>query len=58
VLVGRPILWALAAAGRAGVGRALAILREEFEIALTLLGAVSPGHVTAGHVAAPASRMD
>jgi hypothetical protein len=40
------------------VGRALAILREEFEIALTLLGAVSPGHVTAGHVAAPASRMD
>ena len=33
VLVGRPILWALAAGGQAGVERALAILREEFELA-------------------------
>ena len=42
VLVGRPILWALAAGGQAGVERALAILREEFEIALALLGAPTP----------------
>ena len=42
VLVGRPILWALAAGGQAGVERALAILREEFELALALLGAPTP----------------
>ena len=41
VLIGRPFYWALAAAGAAGVGRAAAILREELEIALTLLGAGS-----------------
>jgi 4-hydroxymandelate oxidase len=52
VLVGRPLLWALAAGGEAGVGRALAILREEFEIALTLLGAPTPGHLVRDHVVA------
>jgi 4-hydroxymandelate oxidase len=52
VLVGRPLLWALAAGGEAGVSRALAILREEFEIALTLLGAPTPGHLVRDHVAA------
>ena len=50
VLVGRPILWALAAGGELGVERALAILREEFEIALTLLGARTPADVTRAHV--------
>jgi isopentenyl diphosphate isomerase/L-lactate dehydrogenase-like FMN-dependent dehydrogenase len=51
VLVGRPILWALAAGGQAGVERALAILREEFELALTLLGAPSPNALTRDHIA-------
>ena len=51
VLVGRPILWALAAGGQPGVERALAILREEFEIALALLGAPTPGVVTGNHLA-------
>ncbi len=51
VLVGRPILWALAAGGQAGVERALAILREEFEITLTLLGAPTPATVRREHVA-------
>lgn len=46
VLVGRPIMYALAAAGEAGVARALAILREEFEIALVLLGTATPSAVT------------
>lgn len=36
--VGRPYLYGLAAAGEAGVARALAILREEFERSLILLG--------------------
>ncbi len=50
VLVGRPILWALASGGQAGVERALAILREEFEIALALLGTPTPGDITRAHV--------
>jgi isopentenyl diphosphate isomerase/L-lactate dehydrogenase-like FMN-dependent dehydrogenase len=50
VLVGRPLLWALAAGGQAGVKRALAILREEFEITLALLGAPTPANVHRGHI--------
>ncbi len=38
-------------AGQAGVERALAILREEFEIALALLGAPTPADLTPAHVA-------
>jgi 4-hydroxymandelate oxidase len=41
VLIGRPVYWALAAGGEAGVSRALALLREELEIALPLLGCAS-----------------
>ena len=48
VLVGRPVYWALAIAGEAGVERALAILREEFEIALALLGTPNPGRCRTG----------
>jgi 4-hydroxymandelate oxidase len=38
VLVGRPSLWGLAAGGAAGVARAIAILREELEMAMLLTG--------------------
>lgn len=41
VLLGRPLYWALAAAGEEGVAHALAIVRDELEIALTLLGCAS-----------------
>lgn len=51
VLLGRPILWALAAGGEAGVARALAILREELEVALPILGAATVGEVTREHIA-------
>jgi isopentenyl diphosphate isomerase/L-lactate dehydrogenase-like FMN-dependent dehydrogenase len=51
VLIGRPILWALAAGGEAGVSRALAILRAELEIALALLGAPTPDAIRRDHVA-------
>jgi 4-hydroxymandelate oxidase len=51
VLVGRPILWALAAGGQAGVERALAILREEFEITLRLLGTPTPADIRPEHLA-------
>ncbi|MFP5343985.1 MAG: alpha-hydroxy acid oxidase [Candidatus Limnocylindria bacterium] len=53
VLVGKPILWALAAGGEAGVARALEILREETEIALALLGCASPAEVGPEHVERP-----
>jgi isopentenyl diphosphate isomerase/L-lactate dehydrogenase-like FMN-dependent dehydrogenase len=50
VFAGRPILYALACAGEAGVAHALRILREETELALALLGVVRPAEVTRAHV--------
>ena len=43
VLIGRPYAYALAAAGADGVARAVAILREELETAMALLGRASIG---------------
>jgi L-lactate dehydrogenase (cytochrome) len=48
--IGRPYLYGLAAGGEAGVGRALSLLREEFERTMTLAGvndivALGPRHV-------------
>jgi isopentenyl diphosphate isomerase/L-lactate dehydrogenase-like FMN-dependent dehydrogenase len=51
VLVGRPLLWALVAGGEPAVGLALELLRGELEIALTLLGCVSPAAVGREHLA-------
>jgi len=53
VLLGRPILWALAAGGAAGVERAIAILTDEFERALALLGAANPADITPAHLVSP-----
>jgi 4-hydroxymandelate oxidase len=52
VLVGRPMFWALAAGGAAGVERAIAILREEFELALALLGTPTPADIGPDHLVA------
>ena len=41
VLIGRPLYWALAAGGQAGVERAIEILREELLLTLPLLGCAS-----------------
>jgi 4-hydroxymandelate oxidase len=38
VLVGRPVLWALAADGEAGVGRLLELMRREIDLAMALCG--------------------
>ena len=46
VLIGRPFYWALAAGGRAGVERAIEILRDELETGLALLGCTSPSEVS------------
>jgi isopentenyl diphosphate isomerase/L-lactate dehydrogenase-like FMN-dependent dehydrogenase len=50
VLSGRAVLWGLAAGGEQGATRVLALLREEIELGLKLLGCRSPDEVTAAHV--------
>ena len=45
VFVGRPIIYALAAAGEPGVLRVFELLRAEFESALALVGVTSPDQV-------------
>jgi isopentenyl diphosphate isomerase/L-lactate dehydrogenase-like FMN-dependent dehydrogenase len=50
VLVGRAVLWGLAARGEEGVREVLELLRAEVELALTLLGCPSPEAVTPAHV--------
>jgi isopentenyl diphosphate isomerase/L-lactate dehydrogenase-like FMN-dependent dehydrogenase len=51
VLIGRPVLWALACGGEQGVARLLDLLKQEVELGLTLLGAPSPAAVRRDHVA-------
>jgi isopentenyl diphosphate isomerase/L-lactate dehydrogenase-like FMN-dependent dehydrogenase len=50
VLVGRPVLWALAVGGEEGVQQVLELLRAEVELALRLLGCPTPDAVTPAHV--------
>jgi 4-hydroxymandelate oxidase len=50
VLVGRPLLYGLAAGGEAGVARVLELLRDEVRRALALLGCTRPGEVSRFHV--------
>jgi 4-hydroxymandelate oxidase len=50
VFAARPFLWALAAAGEAGVAHAFAILREELERGLSMMGTPDPGALTRAHV--------
>jgi isopentenyl diphosphate isomerase/L-lactate dehydrogenase-like FMN-dependent dehydrogenase len=49
-LSGRAVLWGLAAAGEEGAAGVLALLREEIELGLKLLGCRSPADVTRAHV--------
>jgi isopentenyl diphosphate isomerase/L-lactate dehydrogenase-like FMN-dependent dehydrogenase len=49
-LSGRAALWGLAVAGEEGVTQVLALLRDEIELGLKLLGCRSPAEVTRGHV--------
>jgi isopentenyl diphosphate isomerase/L-lactate dehydrogenase-like FMN-dependent dehydrogenase len=50
VLIGRAMLWGLAAAGEKGVADVLRLLREEVELGLALLGCASPADVSRAHV--------
>jgi 4-hydroxymandelate oxidase len=50
VLVGRPVVWALAARGSEGVQHVLELLHDELRLALALLGCPSPDDVGPTHV--------
>ena len=50
VLIGRAMVWGLAAAGEDGVSDVLRLLREEVELGLALLGCSSPAAISRGHV--------
>jgi 4-hydroxymandelate oxidase len=50
VLVGRPVLWGLAVDGAAGARSVLELLRDEFALALGLLGCTSPGELSRAHL--------
>lgn len=47
VLIGRPVLWGLAAGGEDGLGRVLALLRDELDLAMALCGCPSVDEVAA-----------
>jgi 4-hydroxymandelate oxidase len=55
VLIGRPVIWGLAARGADGVQHVFELLRDELLLALALLGCPSPDAVGRSHVA-PAPR--
>jgi isopentenyl diphosphate isomerase/L-lactate dehydrogenase-like FMN-dependent dehydrogenase len=55
VLVGRPVIWGLAARGADGVQHVLELLRDELLVALALLGCSSTDDVGRAHVT-PAPR--
>lgn len=58
VLVGRPALWGLAAAGADGARQVLELLRRELELALALCGCASPADLTRSHLRrAPATSV-
>jgi 4-hydroxymandelate oxidase len=53
VLVGRPVLWGLAAGGRDGVAAALAVLRRELDLAMALCGCPDVASITRDLVVPP-----
>ena len=58
VLVGRPVIWGLAAAGSVGAGSVLGLLRDELELALALCGCASPDALGRAHLRrAPATSV-
>jgi 4-hydroxymandelate oxidase len=50
-LIGRPAIWGLAARGEIGVAHVLELLREEIQLALSLLGCPTPEDVGPEHLA-------
>jgi len=53
VLVGRPVLWGLAAGGQAGAAHVLQLLRDELDLAMALAGAPTLADITRDLVRRP-----
>jgi 4-hydroxymandelate oxidase len=56
VLIGRPVLWGLAAGGQAGVARVLEMLRTEFDVAMAIAGCRSVSQITGEYVRRASAR--
>ncbi|ESR39982.1 hypothetical protein CICLE_v10025922mg [Citrus x clementina] len=50
VLIGRPVVYGLAAKGEYGVRRVIEMLKDEFELTMALTGCPSVKHITRNHV--------
>ncbi|XP_025823727.1 peroxisomal (S)-2-hydroxy-acid oxidase GLO2-like isoform X2 [Panicum hallii] len=57
VFIGRPVLFALAVDGEAGVRKALQMLKDELEVAMALSGCASLKEITRGHVTTEGDRI-
>ncbi|CAN6276970.1 unnamed protein product [Urochloa humidicola] len=57
VFIGRPVLFALAVDGEAGVRNALRMLKDELEVAMALSGCASLKEITRGHVTTESDRI-
>ena len=50
VMVGRPLIWGLAAAGEAGAAKVLRLLRDELQTCMQLCGTACVEHIDASFV--------
>nr|CAB3503250.1 unnamed protein product [Digitaria exilis] len=57
IFVGRPVVFALAAAGEAGVSNVLKMLRDEFELTMALSGCTRLADITRNHVVTESDRL-
>ncbi|KAG8098419.1 hypothetical protein GUJ93_ZPchr0013g37597 [Zizania palustris] len=57
VFIGRPVVFALAAEGEAGVRNVLRMLREEFELTMALGGCTSLADITRSHIFTEGDRL-
>ncbi|GJN23100.1 hypothetical protein PR202_gb10718 [Eleusine coracana subsp. coracana] len=57
VFVGRPVVFALAAEGEAGVRNVLRMLRDEFELTMALSGCTSLAEINRSHVLTEGDRL-
>jgi (S)-2-hydroxy-acid oxidase len=55
--IGRPVVFALACDGEAGVKKALKMLRDEFELAMALAGCTKVKDINRSHVQTEAERL-
>jgi hypothetical protein len=57
IQIGRPVVFALACDGEAGVKKALKMLRDEFELAMALAGCTKVKDINRSHVQTESERL-